>query len=242
MRRSRGILVGTITLTCRYRYIVIPRNRLDVDVVWTTLPESAELYRVKTSVASVDFLKGLYVVDFYWKLSVTRIGYAVPIYRAILGDEVRLVEIDVNSPLRSLKKIDRNAEYHIFKDLHEIDSNFLISLSRTIGTSTVLPMRFLSIQLATYIEDTDTPLIMNFREAYKWMKENPQKLRGLVILPSYYFGIIIADPITEKELKRDIVFEINVSTKLFELDYVTPQYYLYLQYYVHYDELPEADI
>jgi len=240
MRKSRGILVGTITRTRRYRYVVIPRNRIDVDVVWATLPGSAELYRVKASVASVDFLKGLYEVDFCYKLSVTRIGHAVPIYRAILGDKVKLVEIDINNPLRSLKKVDRNAEYYIFKDLHEIDSNFLISLSKTIGTSTALPMRFLSIQLATRIEDTDTPLIMSFREAYKWVKENPRKLRGLVVLPSYYFGIIIADPITEKELQRYIVFEINVSTKLFELDYVAPQYYL--QHYAEYDELPEADI
>ncbi len=61
---------------------------------------------------------------------------------------------------------------------------------------------------------------MNFREAYWWMKKNPHKLRGLALLPSYRFGIIVAEPVTEEELRENIVHKINKSVMQFEFDYV----------------------
>ncbi len=218
MKRGEGILVGNIALRLNaYRYVVIPKNRDDIDVLWSVLPKSAKLFRVK-SIGVVDLLEGLYVVDFYYKVSISRIG---PIYKAILGDKTRLIKIDIDNPLASLKKIDKLAEYYVFQDSPKIDSTFLVSLSRTLGTGTSLPVRFLSTQLATRIDESNITLVMNFIEAYRWMKKNPGRLRGLAILPSYYFGIIIADSIKEEELKKDIILKINESVTLFEWDYIT---------------------
>ncbi len=226
MKRDKGLLVGSIFRQLNaYRYVIIPKNRIDIDVLWSMLPKSAKLYRVR-SIAVADFLEGLYEVDFYYKVSISRVG---PIYKAILGDNIRLIKIDIDNPLASLKKIDKRVEYYVYQDLREINSNFLVSLSRTLGTGTSLPMRFLSTQLATRIDDSDITLIMNFREAYEWMKKNPERLRGLAILPSYRLGVIIADPIEEEELKRDIVFKINESITSFEWDYIVSYGYEFLE-------------
>jgi len=116
--------------------------------------------------------------------------------------------------------VDGRAEYYLFQEPLRVDSTFLTNLSRSLGTSSLLPNRFMATQLATRGHETDTTVIMNFCEACSWMKRSPDKLRGVAILPSFYFGIIIADPVTREELKKDIVFKINESINEFKRDYV----------------------
>ncbi len=122
MQKCEGILVGVIMRkTGSYRYVVIPRDRIDIDVLWTVLPDSVKLYRVKSPNAVVDFLERLYVGEFYYKISFTRRG---PMYKAVLGDKAKLVRIDIDNLMKCLKKIDDHAEYHAFQDHPGIGPNF----------------------------------------------------------------------------------------------------------------------
>lgn len=213
-----GLLIGRVTLgTQSHRYVVIPRDRDDIDFLWSMLPDFiTEIYRLESRVA-INFLKGIYEVRFYYKVTVPRfrVGRA---YRAILDDKTKFVAIDIDNPVASLKKIDEQAEYYALREC-KIDPNFLVNLSQTLGTGAALATRFLSTQIATYIVDADTPIIMNFIEAYSWIKEHAEYVRGLAVLPHYKLGIIILEPLKLKELK-EIAYKINVSIMDFKLDYI----------------------
>ena len=56
---EKGLIVGNvIRYTQRYHYVIIPKFRDDIDVLWTVLPVSAvKLYRVESRVV-VDFFEG----------------------------------------------------------------------------------------------------------------------------------------------------------------------------------------
>uniref|UniRef100_A0A7J3Z9A7 Uncharacterized protein n=1 Tax=Ignisphaera aggregans TaxID=334771 RepID=A0A7J3Z9A7_9CREN len=92
-----GILVGVVSrYTSAYRYAVIPKGTTDIDVLWTVLPDGVKLYIVESSTVFIAFLEGLYIGEFYYKPSILR--GCEPIYKAIPGDKLKLVGIDIDNP------------------------------------------------------------------------------------------------------------------------------------------------
>ena len=203
-----------------YEYIVIPKDREDIDVLETSLtPEMMnERYIINTR-GAIEFLKYLYKVEYQWKRTVSPNG---PIDRAYLTGAYEAVPVDIDNPEESLKKVDESVSYHRFEEPPLIDSDFLTNLSRTVGTGANLPKRFLATQLATVVEEDGkkVPLVINIVEAYLWMQENPAKLRGIAILPHYKLAVIVADPMTKEELKSEILGRLNASLATFRNDYM----------------------
>ena len=72
-------------------------------------------------------MRGLHEFDFYSKVTITRYG---PVNIATLGNKTKFIEIDMDNPLVSLKKVDRLAEYIEFKTPPTINSDFLFLLSK----------------------------------------------------------------------------------------------------------------
>lgn len=215
-----GLLVGKLSMSKSiYEYVVIP-NRDDIDAMEATPPSAImkERYVVNTR-GVADFLKGLYLVEYKWRRSVTQNG---PLDKAYISNKYQFYPVDINNPLDSVRGIDPDASYHIFEEPPIIDSDFLTNLSRSVGTGANLPKRFLSSQMATVVEDGDKkiPLLINIIESYIWMQENPSKLRGVIIIPSYKIAVIVADPITKEELKDEILSRINASLSAFRNDYM----------------------
>ena len=79
---------------------------------------------------AINFLKGIYEVRFYYKVTVPRfrVGRA---YRAILDDKTKFVTIDIDNPVASLKKIDEQAEYYALREckIDPSQSILLINIS-----------------------------------------------------------------------------------------------------------------
>lgn len=209
-----GILTGRLTINkANFEYLIIPK-RDDVDAFVTSPPDEimADMYVINTK-GMVKLLRHLYHVDFKWKLYFTPQGN---MYKGFITS-FRRIKIDHGNIVESLKQIEPSVEYYPFEKPPLINEAFLISLARSTGAGVGLPKRFHSIAIATHVVDGEKrePVILNLAEAFLWMQENPGKLKGIALLRSYKYAIILADDITKDELMDDILDRQNLSIQAF---------------------------
>jgi len=211
-----GILVGRVALSkYAFEYVIIPK-RDDIDVFVSTPSNEIlrEMYVVNT-LAVNKILRYPYFVEFRWKMYYTYANQVI--YKAFISSH-RRIEFELDNPLDAFKQIDPDAEYMVFEEPPVIDQNFLMSLSRSTGASiTAMPKRFYSIGVATKVVDEkgESPIYMNLAECFLWLQGNVSKIRGVVLLPSFKYAILVVDPIDKEELKSEILNRINTSVSLF---------------------------
>jgi len=211
-----GILVGRVSLSkYAFEYVIVPR-RDDIDVFVTTLPVEIlkEMYTVNT-LAVNKILSRPYFVEFRWKTYYTNLNQII--YKAFIMSHKR-IEFDLDNPLDAFKQIDPDAEYTVFEEPPVIDQNFLLSLSRSTGASiTAMPKRFYSIGVASKVAENgkEFPIYMNLAECFLWLQGNVSKIRGVVLLPTFKYAVVVVDPIDKEELKNEILNRINTSVSVF---------------------------
>lgn len=218
-----GILVGRQTVSkASYEYVVIPKNRNDIDVLVTTLPVGIMNERLVINTRMLaEFLRGIYIVEYQWMRKPTPTGFIDK--GKILAVHGR-VDIDIDNPLESLKKIDEESTYNEIHDVVSFDVNFLRGIvMAAAAAATDLPKRSLSIQIASRIKDSGTTIIMNIGEAYSFLCENPELIRGVGILRSYKVPVIVIDEIPLDVLREHIVYNMNNSIQRFYKEYSTSQ-------------------
>ena len=210
---DQGLLVGRAPIgKASYEYVIIPPHD-NVDTYITTPPSSIlskDVYVVNEKRVT-KLLKYLYFTEFTWRLQFTQQGQ---IYRAFVKT---YRPIPVDGTLDALKEIDPSSEFYKFEKSPIIDEDFLISIARSTGAGVGLPKRFYSITIATRVIEGDktVPIIVNFAEAFLWLQENPGKLLGTIILPTYKYAILLADSVEKDELVQDILDRVNLSVQAF---------------------------
>lgn len=223
-----GILIGRPTISkASYEYVIIPRDRTDIDVLVTTLPTEimGERYIINTRMIA-EFLKGIYVVDYQWyrKPVSNTAGLGGFIDKGVITKVHGRFEIDIDNPLESMRKIDDTAGYSEIHDVVSFDMNFVrgVVMSASAVTTDV-PKRSLSAQVATRVKEDNTPILLNIAEAYLYLRENPGMVRGVGVLRRYKLPILVIDEIPLESLREKIVYNMNASIIAFYNEYSSSQ-------------------
>lgn len=222
-----GILVGRPTISkASYEYVIIPRDRSDIDVLVTTLPPElmTERYVINTRMVA-EFLRGIYIVDYQWiRKPVSNSAGGGFIDKGIITRVHGRVDIDIDNPLESLKKIDDAAGYSEIHDVVSVDMNFIRGVVMTASAVTTdVPKRSLSIQVATKVKEDGSLILLSIAEAYLYLKERPGNVRGVGILRRYKLPVIVIDEISADELREKIVYNMNASILMFHNEFSAPQ-------------------
>lgn len=223
-----GILVGRPTMSkAAYEYVVVPRDRLDIDVLVTTLPTEimSDRYVINKRMVA-ELLKGIYVVEYQWYRKPVSNVAGTPgfIDKCIITKVDGRVEIDISNPLESLKKIDDTAGYNEVHDVVSFDMNFIrgVVMSASAVTTDV-PKRSLSAQVATRVKEDGTPILLNIAEAFLFLRENPSYVIGVGILRRYKLPVLIVDEISLDLLKEKVIYNMNASISTFYSEYSASQ-------------------
>lgn len=217
-----GILVGRpIISKASYEYVIIPRDRTDIDVLVTTLPAEimSDRYIINTRMI-MELLKGIYIVDYRWHRRVSNNQFID------LGEIIKVhgrVDIDIDNPLESLRKIDDTSEYNEVHDVVSVDMTFIRGVMQAAsGVITHTPKRTLSMQVASRVKEDRTPVILNIVETYAFLQSNPGIIRGIGVLRRYKLPVIVLDEIPLDDLKEKIIYNMNVNIAEFHRQYSSP--------------------
>ena len=220
LRKLDGILVGRPGqghLT--FNWGVVPKNMVNPDLLECELP--TELFPetlVINSKRARRLLKYFYIVEYY-RRDVPSVSQGGLTSSLPLADIVGVKEkIPLEKILDEIKRIDPLAEKHDFTGEVEIDEKFILDLSNALGTGVKMPKRFYATQILLKIEDGDKvhTIMMPLAEVIAFLQDNPDYIKGLVVLPSYHFGFIITeDTISMDVFKDEVLDQITLSIQTF---------------------------
>jgi len=211
LRKHDGILVGRPGQGhLNYNWGVIPKAS-DPDVLESDLPRElfAETLVVNAKRAR-RLLRYLYIVEYFRR--------DVPAFR---GGAISLADIDSvkeRIPLDKIAseatRIDPLAQVIEFSGEVEVDESFLRDLSNTLGTGAKLPKRFYSTQVRLQVEEGETihTVLMPLAEVITFLQDNPGYVRGLLVLPSYHFGVILTEGSIPMDIFKEAVLDQAITS------------------------------
>ena len=209
LRRHSGILVGRPAQgRLTYNWGVVP-NAPDPDVLECELPKElfAETMLVNAKRAR-RLLTHFYIVE-YTRQDVPSLRGGVASYLSL----AHISSVKERIPLESLpseaKRVDPLAEVTEFKEEVEIDEKFLLDLSNTLGTGAKLPKRFYSTPVVLRVKEGEAvrAVMMPFAEVVAFLQDNPGYVKGLLVLPSYHFGVILTEDVIPIEVFKEAVLD-----------------------------------
>jgi len=205
LRKQDGILVGRPGQGhLIYNWGVIPKAS-DPDVLESDLPR--ELFSetlVVNAKRARRLLRYLYIVEYFRR--------DIPSLR---GGAISLADIDSvkeRVPLDDIAKeaarIDPLAQVIEFSEEVEVDESFLRDLSNTLGTGAKLPKRFYSTQVVLRLEgEAVHTVLVPLAEVTTFLQDNPGYVRGLLVLPSFHFGIILTEGAIPMDVFKEAVLD-----------------------------------
>jgi len=220
MLKKQGILIGRPGQGhLMYNWGVVPPES-DVDILESDLP--TELFQetlVINSKRARRIPKNLYIVEYIRRDVLSSNKSSLPI--ADISGVKEKISLDNLS--EQVKKIDPLAELTTFSGEAEIDEKFILDLSTALGTGAKLPKRFYSTQIVLKVKedgekrDKTHTIMMPFAEVIAFLQDNPSYVKGLVVLPTYHFGILLTDnEIPMEVFKTEILDQITTSLQVFK--------------------------
>jgi hypothetical protein len=217
LKKHDGILVGRPAQGKNtFNFGIIPKDDDSVDMLEIALP--TQLYGevlVVNSKRARRLLKNLYLVEYIRRDAPSAKGGFIT-YADVIDIKKR---IPLDKLEEQVKEIDSMSEIIKFKEEVDIDETFILDLSNTLGTGAKLPKRFYSTQvvLKVNVNDTVHTVMMPLKEVIAFLQDNPGMIKGLIVLPSYHFGIILtSEVIPETVFKEDILDQISLSLLTFD--------------------------
>ena len=226
MSKKLGLLVGRPPFaTASYEYLVIPTEGSDdVDALTADLPQEVLRQRIVFNTrGALTFLPGLYRVRYRRVDVVSRSGGWL--HRATELEPVdggyKPVIISPESPVESGKSVDSAAEYYEYEEPPAVDEALLRQLAKATGAGVKYPKRLLATQVATIVKrgEEKHSLVMSIAEAWLWLQDNPAVVRGVLLLPSYKFAVLVAEPVDYEEFREEVLLQASASIKAFNHAY-----------------------
>jgi len=208
-----GILVSRIAKARSiYLWSIIPRMH-NLDVLETSAPENDDLYFVVASGGRLRrYLRRLVIAE-ATRRDVLSPGGALP-----MGDirRVEAHELTVNA----LKRIDQKASVHDVS-YESVDTNLLIDISSMLGGGVRFVKRFYSLQVIVPIiaDGNEERILVPLQEMFLFLQESPGSLRQIVVLPSYYFALLIVEPVS-LDILTNVIMKNTLRSSLTYISYV----------------------
>lgn len=213
---KEGILVGRPAQGKHvFNWAVIPPFA-SIDVLETSLPTplfSETL--IVNSRRSRQLLRKLYVVEYVRRDSLS--------FQRSFISFADITNIKKKIPVEEIeehiKEVDDETRIISFKEEPEINEQFMVDLTSTLGTGAELSRRFYSTQVIFTIknEENKYSILIPLKETLLFLQENPAIMKGIILLPKYHFGIITTkDDINEEIFKEVILDQVQLSAKLFD--------------------------
>ena len=191
-------------------FLIIPKTD-QIDALMSSPHPDMDLFAINSRRVT-KFLKHFYYVKYTYKVEPRQTGV---IYKASITETTK-IPVNFENPEKTFEGHTK-AEWYPFEETPEVDEQFIMDLSRATGAGTALPKRLYGTAVAIPVkkEEETIPIILNIAEAFLYMQDNPDSIRGVLILPEYKYAVIILDEMSFDDLIDEILDNTTTSIRTF---------------------------